>query len=242
MTTSTSNPTESVALEWMASQVASLADNKAALGRAYAEWAVSAPSLESAVAAAAMAQDELGHARSTYPLLKQLAPDWDGGEEDVETGRNLALLDGALSDWSAVIAANAVVDGALSTFVASSVDSSIPQLAQRARKILQEERSHKIHAEAWTRRLCRAGEPQQALLIQRLREAWDQAGRWIGPDDDPGIVAAVELEMLDRGAAEQRQAVRSWLIELLASEGMEIEFEEPSDWSLWDPVRRRWTP
>ena len=49
----------------MKTLVASLADNKSALGRRYAEWAVSAPTLESAVAAAAMAQDELGHARST---------------------------------------------------------------------------------------------------------------------------------------------------------------------------------
>ena len=56
----------------MASLVGSLADNKAALGRRYAEWAISAPTLESAVAAAAMAQDELGHARSTYPVLKAL--------------------------------------------------------------------------------------------------------------------------------------------------------------------------
>ena len=61
----------------MASLVASLADNKAALGRRYGEWAVSAPTLESAVAAAAMAQDELGHARSTYPVVKAL-----GGEVD----------------------------------------------------------------------------------------------------------------------------------------------------------------
>ena len=56
----------------MISLVGSLADNKAALGRAYADWAVSAPTLESAVAAAAMAQDELGHSRSTYPVLKAL--------------------------------------------------------------------------------------------------------------------------------------------------------------------------
>ena len=54
----------------MVSLVGSLADNKAALGPRYADWAVSAPTLESAVAAAAMAQDELGHARSTYPVLK----------------------------------------------------------------------------------------------------------------------------------------------------------------------------
>ena len=50
--------------------LSSLADNKYMLGRRYAEWCTGAPMLESAVAAAAMAQDELGHARSFYPLLR----------------------------------------------------------------------------------------------------------------------------------------------------------------------------
>src|SRR5690349_25117892 len=50
--------------------LSSLADNKYVLGRRYAEWCTGAPLLESAVAAAAMAQDELGHARSFYPLLR----------------------------------------------------------------------------------------------------------------------------------------------------------------------------
>src|SRR5437763_7636075 len=50
--------------------LSSLADNKYLLGRRYAEWCTGAPMLESAVAAAAMAQDELGHARSFYPLLR----------------------------------------------------------------------------------------------------------------------------------------------------------------------------
>ncbi len=56
----------------MISLIGSLADNKSALGRRYGEWAVSAPTIESAVAAAAMAQDELGHGRSTYPVLAKL--------------------------------------------------------------------------------------------------------------------------------------------------------------------------
>ncbi|HEY7974396.1 MAG TPA: Phenylacetic acid catabolic protein, partial [Ktedonobacterales bacterium] len=55
--------------------MARLADNKFFLGRRYAEWCSSAPTLESSVAAAAMAQDELGHARAIYPVLKTLAPD-----------------------------------------------------------------------------------------------------------------------------------------------------------------------
>src|SRR4029079_11211609 len=110
----------------MKTLVASLADNKSALGRRYAEWAVSAPTLESAVAAAAMAQDELGHARSTYPVLKAL-----GIEPDEEAGgdRRLALLDEERPDWASVVAANIVVDGVLTTFVAACVDSSLTPMA-----------------------------------------------------------------------------------------------------------------
>src|SRR4029079_5939210 len=51
----------------MVALISSYADNKGALGRRYGEWAVSAPTVEAAVAAAAMAQDELGHARDTDP-------------------------------------------------------------------------------------------------------------------------------------------------------------------------------
>jgi len=239
--TAPQDSTEAAARECVVSLIASLADNKAALGRAYADWGVSAPTLESAVAAAAMAQDELGHARSTYPVLKALAPDLaDDGE--VETGRNLALLDRELPDWTSLVAANLVIDGFLTTFVASCAESSIPQLAQRARKILQEERSHRIHAEAWLRRLCRAGERQRSLMIERVQEAWDHAARWIGPDDDPGLLGAIEFGMLDRGAADQREVMREWLAGSLAAEEVTIELEEPREWSQWDPERRRWSP
>jgi 1,2-phenylacetyl-CoA epoxidase catalytic subunit len=138
----------------MKTLVASLADNKSALGRRYAEWAVSAPTLESAVAAAAMAQDELGHARSTYPVLKQLGV--DANEDGFGGDKRLALLDEELPDWNAFIAANLLVDGVLTTFVASCVDSSLAPMAQRAKKILQEEGSHRAHGEAWARRLLRS--------------------------------------------------------------------------------------
>src|SRR4051794_30202185 len=161
----------------MAGAVGSLADNKAALGRRYAEWGVSAPTLESAVAAAAMAQDELGHARATYPVLKALGV--DAGDEGLEgRGHRLALLDGELPDWTAFVAANLLVDGVLTTFVAACSSSSIPQMAQRARKILQEEGSHRVHAEAWARRLCRAGGESRDALLARLAETWEHAGRW----------------------------------------------------------------
>jgi len=226
----------------MAGLVASLADNKAALGRRYAEWAVSAPTLESAVAAAAMAQDELGHARSTYPVLKALGA--DATEElSVEGGpHRLALLDEQLPDWTAFIAANLLVDGVLTTFVAACVDSSVTPMAQRARKILQEEGSHRVHAQAWAKRLCRAGGGQRDALVARCLETWEHAGRWMGPDEDRGVAAAIEAGMIGRGPAAQREQVRAWLIDLLAGEGVTIALEEPTDWSRWDPARRRYEP
>jgi ring-1,2-phenylacetyl-CoA epoxidase subunit PaaC len=217
--------------EWMAGVVSSLADNKAALGRRYGEWAVSAPTLESAVAAAAMAQDELGHARSTYPVLKALGV--EAGDEGLDgRGNNLAVLDGELPDWTSFIAANLLIDGVLTTFVASCVDSSVAPMAQRAKKILQEEGSHRVHGEAWAKRLVRGGE--RDALVARLLQTWEQAGRWLGPNDDPGLRAAVDEGVIASDAATQREQVRAWLRALI-----DVELAEPSDWSSWDPQRRR---
>ena len=228
---------EAAARACMASLVGSLADNKAALGRRYAEWAISAPTLESAVAAAAMAQDELGHARSTYPVLKAL-----GAEVSDEHPHPLALLDDQLPDWAALIAANLLVDGVLTTFVAACADSSIAQLAQRARKILQEEGSHRVHAEAWAKRLCRSGDVERTALVSRLESTWAHAGRWLGPGDDPGYAAALEHGMVGEDPAAQRARMRTWLAALLGAEGVAISLDDPVDWSGWDPGTRRWTP
>lgn len=231
---------EAAAQACMASLVGSLANNKATLGRRYAEWAISAPTLESAVAAAAMAQDELGHARSTYPVLKALGA--EVADEETVAGRPLALLDDQLPDWTAFIAANLLIDGVLTTFVAACADSSISPLAQRAKKILQEEGSHRVHAEAWAKRLCRSGDRERTALLDRLQETWAHAGRWLGPADDPGYAAALEHGMVHENQTAQRERVRTWLAKLLGAEGVSFTLEDPADWAGWDPATRRWTP
>jgi ring-1,2-phenylacetyl-CoA epoxidase subunit PaaC len=226
------------ATETMLSLVGSLADSKAALGRAYADWAVSAPTLESAVAAAAMAQDELGHARSTYPVLKAM------GADDAQTdgGRGMAILDAGLPDWTSFIAANLLIDGVLATFVAACADSSLPQMSSRARKILQEEGSHRAHGEAWAHRVSLAGDEQRAALVSRLEEMWEHAGRWTGPDKDPGYAAALAEGLVTVAPAEQRCMVADWVTALLAADGAEPTLVTPTDWSGWDPTTRRWEP
>ena len=205
----------------MVSLISSYADNKGALGRRYGEWAVSGPTVEAAVAAAAMAQDELGHARATYPVLAKLGQ--PRAEDGLDTSHTLPVLREELPDWASMIAVNLVVDGILTTWIASARDSSIEPLAQRARKILQEEGAHKVHAESWAKRICRAGGADRELLLRRIAEMWEQAAAWPGPDDDPGYRAVVEEGMLAYGPGEVRRQVRGWLTALLAAEGCVVE-------------------
>jgi 1,2-phenylacetyl-CoA epoxidase catalytic subunit len=217
----------------MISLIGSLADNKSALGRRYGEWAVSAPTIESAVAAAAMAQDELGHARSTYPVLAKLGV--DRVDSGLDTGHPMFVISWELPDWASFIAANLVVDGVLTTFVASARDSSIEPLAQRARKILQEEGAHRVHAEAWARRIAGVGGADLLLLVRRINEMWVSAARWPGPDSDAGYADALAAGMVDSGPAAIRSRVRDWLHPQIAG----LSLDEPTDWSDWDPQRRQ---
>jgi phenylacetate-CoA oxygenase PaaI subunit len=229
--------TVSAATATMISLIGSLADNKGALGRRYGEWAVSAPTIESAVAAAAMAQDELGHARSTYPVLAKLGVHRE--DDRLDAGKSLAALERELPDWASLIAANLIIDGILTTFVASARDSAIEPLAQRARKILQEEGAHRVHAEAWLRRYCRAGGGDLELLRRRIAEMWSQAARWPGPDEHAGYQEAIAQHMVSEGPSAVRRRVREWLVVQLHAEGQGLELEEPTDWTGWEEERRQ---
>jgi ring-1,2-phenylacetyl-CoA epoxidase subunit PaaC len=218
----------------MISLIESLADNKAALGRRFGEWSVSAPTIESAVAAAAMAQDELGHARSTYPVLAKLGVE-RSEDAGLASGHPMSVISSELPDWASFIAANLAVDGVLTTFVAGARDSSIEPLAQRARKILQEEGAHKVHAEAWARRITRVAGQDLRLLVQRIEEMWASAARWPGPDDHSGYRAAMDAGMVAWSPLEVRDRVRDWLLGLMDG----LSLDEPTDWSEWDEQLRQ---
>ena len=150
----------------LARLIAGLADNKYFLGKRYAEWCTSAPTLESAVAAAAMAQDEIGHARSLYPLLSDLLGGTPEAEAETRTVfTNVPFLGEPFGSWTDFIAANFWFDTALSMLLEASRESSFAPLAQRARRMLEEEPLHWLHAEGWVRRLAgRSSRVREALL------------------------------------------------------------------------------
>src|ERR1700686_2739949 len=116
--------------------LSALADNKQAVGRRYAYWCNGAPALEAAVAAAAMTQDELGHARTLYPLLEDFVQAEQEPQQVEPMTRtlhyHLAFLDNDFQRWSDFVAANFLLDNALTTFFEAAQDSSYEPLRLRA--------------------------------------------------------------------------------------------------------------
>jgi phenylacetate-CoA oxygenase PaaI subunit len=207
----------------MASLLSTLADNKYVLGRRYAEWCTGAPMLESAVAAAAMAQDELGHARSFYPLLRGFRSS-DLNMEDKgwqnRPASAMRCLDERFGGWIDFVAANVVVDTAMTTLLASAVDSPYEPLRQRARKIVQEEATHWVHGAGWLRRLA-------DRMDAPLAAVWDDAFTWFGQPDDPALGPLVAGGLLAEGPDALRARLKTRLAPLLEAASLTSLLERP---------------
>jgi ring-1,2-phenylacetyl-CoA epoxidase subunit PaaC len=234
--------------------LSSLADNKQAIGRRYAYWCNGAPALEAAVAAAAMTQDEIGHARTLYPLLEDFTQAaLDPGQVDPMTRTlhyHLASLDHDFEGWSDFVATNFLLDTALTTFFEASQTSRYEPLRQRARKIVQEERLHAMHADGWVRRLAKAGGAVRAILVASLNRLWDETLCWFGPNDDPNMQSLYREGIIDASPDELRCCCLQKIMPTLTSLEIDVpvffhgdtkcwELRQPLPWNTWDSVTRR---
>ena len=234
--------------------LSSLADNKQVIARRYAYWSNGAPALEAAVAAAAMTQDELGHARTLYPLLEDfLQAEADPRQVDPVTRTlryHVSYLDNDFQGWSDFVATNFLLDTALTTFFEAAQNSSYEPLSQRARKVIQEERVHFVHGEGWVRRLAKMGGAVRASLVASLSRLWDETLCWFGPDDDQGMQQLYQEGILDASPDELRSRYLQKIMPTLSSLEVVVSVSfnatkkswEPIQklpWSTWDPVSRR---
>jgi phenylacetate-CoA oxygenase PaaI subunit len=234
--------------------LSSLADNKQAIGRRYAYWANGAPALEAAVAAAAMTQDELGHARTLYPLLDDFVQaEADPSQVEPMTRTlhySLAFLDKDFQGWADFVATNFLLDTALTTFFEAAQNSSYEPLRQRARKIVQEERIHAMHAEGWVRRLAKAGGAVRAALIASLQRLWDETLCWFGPNHDPTMQQLYNEGIIDATPDELRSRYLQKIMPTLSSLDLDFpvsfnattrrwEPNQPLPWDSWDAIGRR---
>ncbi len=248
MTTETKEPDlDAGTLEAVRDLILVLADSKRLLGYRYAEWMLGAPELETGIACSSMAQDEWGHARLLYSLLKGFDDDVDALEHGREPGdyRNMAVLDRPAESWPEVVALMVLADGALSTQFESLRHSQYEPLKQRVEKLLEEEKFHAAHGAAWLRRLAEGTPASGSAIRSSVEEMLPGVLSWFGPDTERSRWL-VSAGVTDGTGPNLRQRFLDRVGPLLERSGAEVpgsgsgaEGAEAEDEGDFDESRRR---
>ncbi|GBD12416.1 1,2-phenylacetyl-CoA epoxidase, subunit A [bacterium HR24] len=226
------------ALAALVNLVVVLADNKYYLGRRLSEWVAGAPSLEEGVSAAAIVQEELGHARVLYPLLEELPfphrPQPLEREQDRQRRYAVSYVDSPWPAWPHAVAALALIDTAITTMLEHLSGSSYEALARRVGRILHEESFHMAYAEGRVRSLCET-EAGRRLLQEQVDVLLPEMLLWFGPPGEAGV-EALRSEGLVAGDNEAwRQSYLGRVAPLLLEVGVRLPLG-----LQWDLAHRRW--
>ena len=218
--------------------ILTLADTKRLLGIRYSDWILGSPSIETGIAASAMAQDEWGHARLLYAMLKKLGFDPFEVEHTRPADRyySVPALDRPFADWADFAAAVVVVDGALSVALESFAAGNFELARSRIPKMLAEEEYHRQFGSAWYARLAEAGGEAEARLSEATMAMLPSTLAWLLPGDDV-YEALMDDELVwpgDRvlGRCHER------LSGIFARAGIALADVDPAR-EGWDPERRR---
>ena len=170
-----------------------LADDEFVHAERLTEWQIYAPTLESDLALANIAQDEFGHARLWYDLLQELgyteeeciwrrpADDWT----------HATLVERAFADdgWGDVVVRTYLYDVAERLRLEALVDTSYAPLADRIGKALAEEDYHRDHALSWLERLA-SDDDAAARLQAAVDDLFPHALSLFAPGDHEDAIRA----------------------------------------------------
>ena len=222
----------------LARHVLALADSKRLLGIRYSDWLLGSPSIETGIAASSMAQDEWGHARLLYSMLRDFGFDPFEVEHERPADRYYSLpgLDGEFEDWAALVAAVVVVDGALETALESLGAGNFGLARSRVPKMLAEEEHHRHFGAAWFGRLASAGGEAAERLRAGVAALLPSTLAGLLPGD------ALYESLVRDGHVWPEDRVRERYEErvggVLAAAGVRIE-DAAAERDDWDPARRR---
>jgi ring-1,2-phenylacetyl-CoA epoxidase subunit PaaA len=234
--------------ETLRSTLVALSDTKLLLGYHYGEWTFGPPAIEAGIAACSMAQEEFGHTRLLNGILKRefdLEIDPLADVRPPEAIASIAFLDRPLGSWTGLVAANAVVDLALSLALSSFEGGSFQPLARVVPKMLLEERFHAEHAEGWVRLIESRGGEARGALRRALSGALAAVTAFFGPPGHDADLVGSGVRTSDDDALRRRlfSRVASLVGDAgavgLVPDGDGWSTAERVDWSAWDPTRRR---
>ena len=228
--------------------VVALSDTKLLLGYHYGEWTFGPPALEAGIAACSMAQEEFGHTRLFNRILKrefEVEIDPLNDARPPEAFASIAFLDRAFENWADLVAANVVVDQALSLVISAFADGGFDPIARVADKMLLEERFHYAHAEGWVRLMEEQGGAPCEALHDSLSRAIRDTSAFFGPPAHDAALVTAELKHTDDDTLRRRLLGR--LANVLAepeavgltSDDQGSTLAEPLSWDDWDAARRR---
>ncbi len=229
---------EPAAREGLRRALLSLADGKRLMGIRYSDWLLGAPSIETGIAASSMAQDEWGHARLLYAMLKDFGMDPAAVEHEraAEEYANPDTLDEPLADWAAVVAACVVVDGALSVALEGFSEGVYEPTRSRIPKMLAEETFHHDLGVAWFRKLAGGSEEGRSRLREAALSMLARTLAWLTPADEVGEAQAGSGLVPKGDVLRSRFAERYG--ELLSLVDIDLSAVEP-DREGWDSERGR---
>jgi 1,2-phenylacetyl-CoA epoxidase catalytic subunit len=234
------------AMQLTANVVVALADTKFFLAHQLAASGVGAPTLESAVACTAIAQEEAGHARGLYSLLEDLdsalaRPPLDRGGDPRRTHAPSYLLD-ATGSFVRAIASLTLADRACTTLLEAATESTFEGLRRRAVRVLGDEPFHERYADGRVRELANS-----AALARELAALLPETLCWFGPVQEPGVTLLVETGVLAKGNEELRQSFVAKLGALAEMTGVGLPIAHRDGrwtypelpWNQWNTLERR---
>jgi ring-1,2-phenylacetyl-CoA epoxidase subunit PaaC len=218
-----------------------LADSKRLLGMRYGQWILGAPELEAGIACASMAQDEWGHGRLLYALLRDFGDDVDRLEHGRQPDeyRSMSALDIEPSSWPELVAINSLVDTALTIQLEALGASAYLPLRQRVQKLIEEETFHAAHGAAWFRRIASAGGDGEQVMRDAAKRLLPAVLKWFGPDS-PHAHALQDASIIDGIGSDMRNRYLQRVAPLLQHIGAGLEgLDVEPDFAGFDERSRR---
>jgi ring-1,2-phenylacetyl-CoA epoxidase subunit PaaC len=143
------------------------ADDEHLMGQRYTEWIGVAPFLEEDLALASIGQDELGHALMLYAIVAgndDATIDQLALLRDVDDYRSSWLVEADLPNWEHALIRHWLYDAAEELRWGLVDESTVPGLADVAKRAAQEELYHRRHADALVDALL--GVPKSAERLE----------------------------------------------------------------------------
>lgn len=233
--------------EGLANLLVVVGDSKHWLGHWLSKWSVGAPGLESAVAAAAIAQGHFGQSRALFPFVEQYLGVEFAGPETRDRRYNVSALDDEFDSWGEAVVALLLIDPALNVIL-RSLENTQEELSRRLGRVLEESRFYTDFAVGRVTELTEHWEHGRSQVEPHVRPTLLEMLCWFGPPGEAGVEHLREVGVLTLDNDQMRQAYLDEVAPPLLELGYELPvtggpgawtITEELPWDRWNALQRR---